>query len=247
MSFSEPLVCSGHLGPLQHPQQLGLVGVQPLRAAGRAWRSRCGAGRCGRSAPAARPSATPAGLAPVGLQVGVEPPDQGAHALLGGVLPVGEGVELVDQPLGMHPAQGVPPSANWPASSRQITVSGSRPCALMLPHSAPSVAIRDRIGRDRQRGDAEPLEMRQPGRLVREVRARDARPAGDHRPGQGALAHVGQRLGIDHVVARSRPAAPRGSSAGSSSRWWRTRRSGRCRAGCRRRSGACGGRRCRRR
>ena len=45
--------------------------------------------------------------APVGLQVGVEPPDQGAHELLGGVLPVGEGVELVHEPLGMDPAQGV--------------------------------------------------------------------------------------------------------------------------------------------
>ena len=29
------------------------------------------------------------------------------HAL-GGVLPIGEGVELVHQPLGMDPAQGVP-------------------------------------------------------------------------------------------------------------------------------------------
>jgi hypothetical protein len=40
----------------------------------------------------------------VGLEIGVEPPDQRAHALLSGVLLVGEGVELVDQALGMDPA-----------------------------------------------------------------------------------------------------------------------------------------------
>ena len=33
MSFSEPLVCSGISGVVEHHQQLGLVGVQPLKQA----------------------------------------------------------------------------------------------------------------------------------------------------------------------------------------------------------------------
>lgn len=52
-------------------------------------------------------SPTPIRLAPIGFQIGVVPPDQSAQELLGGVLPVGEGVESVQQPLGMHPAQSV--------------------------------------------------------------------------------------------------------------------------------------------
>ena len=37
----------------------------------------------------------------------IEPPDQAAQPLLRGAVLVGEGVELVDQPLGMDPAQGM--------------------------------------------------------------------------------------------------------------------------------------------
>src|SRR5215475_2109801 len=32
------------------------------------------------------------------------------------------------------------PTLNWPASSLTMTVLGRKPCALMLPHRAPSVA-----------------------------------------------------------------------------------------------------------
>ena len=37
----------------------------------------------------------------------IREPDQSTQELLGGMLPVGEGVEFVYQPLGMHPAQSV--------------------------------------------------------------------------------------------------------------------------------------------
>ena len=47
--------------------------------------------------------------------------------------------------------------------------------------------------------------MRSPGRLVRKDALRMACQAGDHRPGQGALAPVGQGLGIDHVVRMPGP------------------------------------------
>src|SRR4051812_13027092 len=38
------------------------------------------------------------------------------------------------------------PTRNWPASSLTITVPGSRPCALIAPQSAPSVAMRTGSG-----------------------------------------------------------------------------------------------------
>jgi hypothetical protein len=62
-----------------------------------------------------------------------------------------------------------------------------------------------RIGRDRQAGDAEPVEMPKPGRLVREVPLGMLRQAGDHRARQHPLAHVGQGLGVDHIVAVAGP------------------------------------------
>ena len=36
-------------------------------------------------------------VAPIGLEVGIEPPDQPAHMLLGGALRIGERVELMHQ------------------------------------------------------------------------------------------------------------------------------------------------------
>ena len=47
------------------------------------------------------------GLGAVRLEIGVEVPDQLAHPLLGGAVVVGEGVQLVHQPFGMHPAECV--------------------------------------------------------------------------------------------------------------------------------------------
>ena len=91
------------LRTVQHPQQLVLVGMQPFQQA---------VERGEPGAPPEDPVETgaqrrpPTGvrIAAVGLEIGVEPPDQGAQALLSGVLLVGEGVELVDQALGMDPA-----------------------------------------------------------------------------------------------------------------------------------------------
>jgi hypothetical protein len=57
-----------------------------------------------------------------------------------------------------------------------------------------------RIGADLQIGDTKPLKMAHPGGLVREgVLRMRGQPLND-RPGQGTVTHVGQRLGIDHVV-----------------------------------------------
>src|SRR5690349_18447720 len=87
-------------------QQFGLVGMQPREQAIE-----------GDEAGAAAEDAVEAGaelvaaarrrVGAVGFQVCVVCPDQRSDALLRGTLLVGEGVELVDQPLGMHPAQRV--------------------------------------------------------------------------------------------------------------------------------------------
>ena len=62
-----------------------------------------------------------------------------------------------------------------------------------------------RIGRDRQRGDPEPLKVPRPGRLVGKVPIGMGGQPRDHRTRQGALAHVGQGLGVDHVIAVAGP------------------------------------------
>src|SRR6266481_9551596 len=48
---------------------------------------------------------------------------------------------------------------------------------------------------------AEPFEMRAPGRLIGKALVGMFDQAGDHMLGQGALAHVGERVGIDDVIA----------------------------------------------
>jgi hypothetical protein len=97
------LVLQRHLGPLRDQQQLLLVGVPPREPPveghepGATAEDAVEAG-----AELAFPS--PARIALGGLEVGVEPPEQGAEELLGRVLPLGGGVELVHEPLGMHPS-----------------------------------------------------------------------------------------------------------------------------------------------
>src|SRR5438876_802336 len=48
---------------------------------------------------------------------------------------------------------------------------------------------------------AEPFEMRAPGRLIGKALVGMFDQAGDRMLGQGALAHVGERVGIDDVIA----------------------------------------------
>ena len=92
--------------PIEGHQQLGFVGVeaceQPIKdsKAGAALEDAVETGAQGGSALWCRITA-------VGLEVAVEPPDQRARMLLRDTLPVGEGVELVDQAFGMDPTQGV--------------------------------------------------------------------------------------------------------------------------------------------
>ena len=80
-------------------------------------------------------------------------------------------------------------------------MSGSSPWALTLPQTAPSVAILTGSGVTVRPAMPSRSRWRQPGGLVGEVPLGMLRQAGDHRARQGTLAHVGQGLGVDHVVA----------------------------------------------
>src|SRR5690242_20994368 len=78
----------------EHHQQRGFVGMQPLEQAIKGGKS--GAPVEDAVEPVAHLAAAPGrGRGAIRLEIGVEPPDQLAHALLGGAVQVGEGVELV--------------------------------------------------------------------------------------------------------------------------------------------------------
>ena len=93
-----------YLRAIQHRQQLRLVGVQPCEQAvesdeaGAAAEDAIEAGAQFAASAGSRRGA-------IGLEVGVEPPDQTTDALLSAAMQVGERIELVDLPLGMHPAK----------------------------------------------------------------------------------------------------------------------------------------------
>ena len=81
-----------------------------------------------------------------------------------------------------------------------ITASVSRPWSVMLPHMAPSVAIRLRVRPGR--ADPEASEMGAPGHLAAKAPGLVVRQLGDVGSRQIVPAHIGHG-GVDHVVARN--------------------------------------------
>ena len=79
-------------------------------------------------------------------------------------------------------------------------MSGRRPLGLDAAPDRTLGRDLDRIGRDGQRSDAELVEMPEPGSLIAKVPLGMLRQAGGHRSRQRPLPHVGERLGVDHVV-----------------------------------------------
>ena len=140
------------------------------------------------------------GVSAVGLEVGVEPPDQAANELLGGALLVGERLQLVHQPLRMDPAQGVRADVELPgivADDHRLVQEPVR------GDGAPQRALGGdarRVGGHLQRGDAELLQMALPGRLIGKLPLRMPGQLPDHRSGQVVLAHVVQRRLVDDVI-----------------------------------------------
>src|SRR5271167_1548597 len=61
----------------------------------------------------------------------------------------------------------------------------------------------DRVGRDLQSGEAEPVEMRQPRGLISEPRLWSRRQNGDRRGRQAMLAHIAVSRIIEDVIGMS--------------------------------------------
>ena len=94
----------GHVGTVQHHEEFVAVGVQPRQQPVQGGEPGTGL-KGGRSA-CASPAWPPAwGVAAIGLEISVQPPDAGPNTLLGPALVFAEGVQLVHQALCMHPAQ----------------------------------------------------------------------------------------------------------------------------------------------
>ena len=92
-----------YLWPIEHPQQLWLVGVQPREQA--IERDEAGASMEDAVETGTQCATAPrSGCRAIHLEIIIEPPDQCAHPLLRGAVQIGEGVQLVHQPFRMHPA-----------------------------------------------------------------------------------------------------------------------------------------------
>src|SRR5215475_6407017 len=95
-----------NLRTLEHLQQLGLVGVQSLEQP--VERDEAGLPRENAIEPRHQGSLAPRRWSdPIGLEVPIEPPNQSADVTLGFAVLIGEGIKLVNKPLGMHPAKSV--------------------------------------------------------------------------------------------------------------------------------------------
>src|SRR4051794_23108395 len=94
------------LGAVEHSEQFGLVGTQPREQPVQGDET----GPTLKDAIKPRPQfgpAAPGWLSPVGLEVAVKPADQRSQVLLCRALMIREGIELVHEALGVHPAQGM--------------------------------------------------------------------------------------------------------------------------------------------
>ena len=167
--------------PLQHHQQLGLVGVQPRQQA--VQRGEAGAAEEDAVEPGPqRASPALARVEPVSLEVGVEVPDQTTNPRLRGAMLVVERVQLMHQPFRVNPAQRVPADVELPGVIAQHHGIAQKFVRLNAAPQRPFGGDPDRVGRDRQRGEAEPVEMRLPGGLVGEPCLRFGHQTGDQRP-----------------------------------------------------------------
>ena len=90
-----------NFGPFEHHQQFGLVGIKPCQQAVEGDEP----GLAREDAVEACPQggfALPGGMLAIGFKIAIEPPDQSADMVLGDALLIREGIELVDETLGMR-------------------------------------------------------------------------------------------------------------------------------------------------
>src|SRR5271166_5783936 len=150
---------------VEHHQELGLVGVQPLEQPIEGGK----AGGAQEDAVEARPHFAAAArrrCQAIGLEVGVVPPDQPADMLLGGALLVGERLQLVHQALGMDPAQAMLADIELPGVVADDDRLVQEP---VVGHGTPQRALggdAHRVGGHLQSGHAELLKVALPGGVV---------------------------------------------------------------------------------
>ena len=157
----------GDFGALQHHQQFGLVGVKPHQQA-------IEGDEAGLLHEAAieprlqRCLAFRGGSETIGLEVGVEIPDLAADGSLSSAALVGEGVELVNEAFGVHPAQTV--LADIELAGVVADDDGLGKQAVRLDAAPQSAFGGDHHGVrvDFQRGDPERIEVRAPGLVIGE-------------------------------------------------------------------------------
>ena len=113
---------------------------------------------------------------------------------------VGEGIELMDQPLGMNPAQAVGADLELPGIVAHDHGAGEQAMGLDAAPERPFGSDLDRIGRHVERCDGELLQMGLPRSLVGEALVRMVGQEPDDRPGERSAPHIVERLGVDHVV-----------------------------------------------
>jgi hypothetical protein len=187
---------------VEHGQQFGLVGVQPLQQAIQT--DEAGVATEDVVEPRAELVAPPwCRRGAVVLQIGVKLPNQRADLLLCGTLLVGEGVEFVHQPLGVYPTECVLTDGKL---SGVVTDNHPLTQKVMRLDAAPQRPLGGdlhRVGCYRQRGDPKLLQMRLPGRRIGKLLVRVFRQASDDGSGERTLAHVAQCHIIDHVIGIS--------------------------------------------
>ena len=121
--------------------------------------------------------------------------------MLRGAMGVGEGVELVDEALGMNPAQAVLAELELTGIVADDDRVGQQAVGLDAAPECGFSGDLHRIGGDLERGEAELFKMGLPCRAIGEVLVVVFGELADQRPGERAVAHIGERLGVDDVVA----------------------------------------------
>ena len=141
---------------IEHHQQFVLVGVQPMQQVIK------GDEACAplKDAIEARPhftASTPRRRQPVGLLVGIEPPDQSADMLLGDTLLVSKGLQFVHQAFGVNPTESVLADIELPRGVTDHHRLAQEPMGIDCPPQRPLGGDAHRVRRHCQIGNAEAL------------------------------------------------------------------------------------------
>src|SRR5713101_7637737 len=112
--------------------------------------------------------ALPGRMLAIGFEIAIEPPDQCARSALSLALFIGEGIELVNEALGMDPAQAVRADIELPGIIADDDGVGQEAMRLDAAPQGALAGDQYRIGVDLESRDAEAVEMCGPGDLAGE-------------------------------------------------------------------------------